>query len=71
MSSSNAAIEALVKQVEQFAAAADETVRDTLRITLRNLQYSLEGPNDTINRFGYYVSRFDTSVQFSEINMIA
>jgi hypothetical protein len=49
-------LETLVNQVEQLAASADVATRVYLRNTLRDLQYKLEGPNDTINRFGYYVS---------------
>jgi demethylsterigmatocystin 6-O-methyltransferase len=53
---STSILEYLVSQVEQFAANTDEVARSKLMITLRDLQYSLESPNDTINRFGYYVS---------------
>jgi hypothetical protein len=49
-------LETLVNQVEQLAASADLATRIYLRNTLRDLQYKLEGPNDTINRFGYYVN---------------
>jgi hypothetical protein len=49
-------LETMVSQIENLAASVDDSARRSLRNTLRDLQYKLEGPNNTINRFGYYVS---------------
>lgn len=48
-------MEALAKHVEELAAAADETARQKLQVALRDLAYSLEDPNDTVNRIGHLV----------------
>ncbi|KAL2043500.1 hypothetical protein N7G274_003807 [Stereocaulon virgatum] len=46
-------MEALAKHVEQLAMTADAAARQRLLITLRDLAYSLEDSNDTLNRIGY------------------
>jgi hypothetical protein len=54
----------LLALVRQLASLMNDTTRRYLRIALRDLSYQLEGPNDTINRFGYYVS---ISLSFNEL----
>ena len=48
-------MEALVKHVEELAATADAAARHKLLVELRDLAYSIEDPNDTLNRIGYLV----------------
>jgi hypothetical protein len=55
MGSIDISFDALLNQLKLFAASADESAKNSLRIALRDFEYTLEGPNDTINRFGYYV----------------
>ena len=49
-------MEALVRHVREIASTADAAARGELMVTLRDLAYSIEEPNDTLNRIGYLVS---------------
>ena len=49
-------MEALITQTQNLAIGADETGRKKLLDTLRDLQYSLETPYDTLQRITGLVS---------------
>ena len=55
-------MDTLVNQVEKLAATADTGARQKILLTLRDLAYSIEEPEDTINRIGYLVSAVCISV---------
>lgn len=48
-------MKALAKHVEELAATTDEAARQKLLFTLRDLAYSIEDPDDTLDRIGYLV----------------
>ena len=45
----------VVAQVRSLAENGDEAARKTIIDTLRNLSYSLESPQDTMQRISYLV----------------
>jgi len=45
-------MDTIITQVQSLAASANEAGRKKLIDSLRNLQYSIETPNDTLRRFG-------------------
>lgn len=49
-------MDAITAQIQNLAANADEAARKKLLDTLRNLQYSIETPHDTLQRFAGLVS---------------
>lgn len=57
-------MEALAKHVEELAATADVAARRNLLVTLRDLAYSIEDPQDTLNRIGYLVRIVLDSMKF-------
>ena len=48
-------MEALTKHVEDLAATADAAARQNLLVELRDLAYSIEDPDDTLERIRYLV----------------
>ena len=48
-------MDALRSQVTRLAEDTDPTARKNLLTTLRNLSYSIEDADDTLNRIGYLV----------------
>jgi hypothetical protein len=50
-------MESLLTQIQNLAKSVDEEARKTLLDSLRDLQYSIETPYDTLQRFGNLVCR--------------
>ena len=48
-------MEALTKHVKDIAATTDAAARQKLLVELRDLTYSIEDPDDTIERIRYLV----------------
>ncbi len=48
-------MDSLVVQVKALAEGADEASRKKILDTLRDLTYSIESPEDTIQRIMFYV----------------
>jgi demethylsterigmatocystin 6-O-methyltransferase len=49
-------MDSVIAQVKSVAATADDTARKQIIVALRDLSYSLETPDDTIQRIYGYVS---------------
>lgn len=49
-------MDAIVAQIQNLAKAADEAGRKKVIDTLRDLQYAIETPYDTLQRFAGLVS---------------
>jgi len=45
-------MDTIITQVKNLAASANEAGRKQLIDSLRNIQYAIETPNDTLRRFG-------------------
>lgn len=48
-------MEAVIKQVRDFTSSADEAGRSRILDQLRELSYSLESPDETMNRIMFLV----------------
>jgi hypothetical protein len=52
----------ILTSIKDLANNTDEQGRKTILDTLRDLQYTLEAPYDTLQRFGNLVSRTDCQI---------
>lgn len=60
-------MEAVVDQVKGLAGSADEAGRSEILDQLRELAYSLESPDETMNRIMFLVSLLITFIHISAL----
>ena len=58
---SASAMDALLDQIKAQAAMTDETGRESIQNKLRDLQYSIEAPEDTMRRIMFMVRHSSNS----------
>lgn len=62
-------MDAIITQVQNLASTANEAGRKEVIDALRNLQYSIETPHDTLNRFAGLVNYF-FFISYTQANLI-
>lgn len=61
-------MDAVVEQVRSLAQNSDEKVRKSILDTLQSLRNSIETPDDTVQRFTFYVRKLNSKFHMTLFN---